>query len=200
MTPDQVLMAHVKDVCGSFIVEAVKSTPYPPALLAAITANETGGDATKTRFEAAVFGKLAKVMLSLEAAHPAMYGSIGAQDLYKWVVSPSRKFADSLLSLVNLATSWGPTQIMGYEALAGDFPLSEISNLNTHYSHVVNMLNEFQKRWHISTQIANGPTFANAEAFFRCWNTGGPTGQTADPAYVQNGFNRMSIYENLEAA
>jgi len=192
MTPDEILMAHVREVHGEFIADAVKGTPFPAALIAALDANETGGDATKTRFEPAVFGKLAKVMLSLEAEHPAQYGSIGAQDLEKWVVTPDRKFNESLLALVNLATSWGPTQIMGYEALAGEFAISQLTDPKFHFGHTVNLLDEFRKRFNLTVGIG-----AYWEPFFRCWNAGHPNGVTTDPLYVTNGLARGKIYEML---
>lgn len=201
MTPEETLMARVRDGCGGFIAEAVKGTPYPASLLAALTANESGGDATKTRFEPAIFAKFGQIVTALAAGHEARYGAIGAQDLLKWCapVSPDnragRSFAESVLSMVNLATSWGPTQIMGYEALAGGFPLSELTNLDWHFRHTVAMLDIFRRRWNL-IQSAVQTNWSN---FFRCWNTGRPDGQTADPQYVANGLARMAIYESLAA-
>jgi hypothetical protein len=208
------LMVHVKSVCGDWIAEAVDKTAYPASLLAALAANETGGDPTRTRFEPAVFGKLAKVIVGHEAGHDANYGSIGALDLLKWC-EPAQppgmapwKFADSLLALVNESTSWGPTQIMGYEHIAGDFPLSELVQLATHFGHAVNLLDGFRKRWNLPVSVAGivqlpaaGSTVPSTDGlwapFFRCWNTGAPGGQTADPQYVPNALARMKIYEGL---
>jgi len=51
------------------------------------------------------------------------------------------------------------------------------------------MLNDFQRRFGLSASDAAG--------FFRCWNTGSPTGKTFDPMYVPNGLSRMAIYEAL---
>ena len=189
VTPEETLMARVRDGCGGFIAEAVKGTRYPASLLAALTANESGGDATKTRFEPAIFAKFAKIIVAMEAGHEASYGAIGAQDLVKWCAPAGRSFAESVLSMINLATSWGPTQIMGYEALAGGFLLSELTSLDTHFKHTVAMLDQFRKRWNLTL-----PAFT---PYFRCWNTGRPDGQTADPQYVANGLARMATYERL---
>jgi len=35
------------------------------------------------------------------------------------------------------------------------------------------------------------------EELFRCWNTGRPYGKTYDPAYVETGLRRMTIYREL---
>lgn len=201
MTPDQELMLRVRNACGSYINAATEATPYPAAFLAALTANETGGILGKTRFEPTIFGKFGQIIVGHEAGHEATYGSIGALDLLKWCDPPQppgqppRKFTDVLIALVNLATSWGPTQIMGYEALAGGFALSRIVNVETHYAVVVEQLEIFRARWH----IVPGPGEPMAD-LFRCWNTGRPDGQTADPEYVPNGILRMGIYAGLPAA
>lgn len=198
MTPDQELMLRVRNACGSYIDAASESTSYPAAFLAALTANETGGILGKTRFEPTIFGKFGQIIVGHEAGHEATYGSIGALDLLKWCdpaqppgQSP-RKFTDALIALVNLATSWGPTQIMGYEALAGGFALSRIVNVETHYAVVVEQLEIFRTRWRLVDPMS--------AALFRCWNTGRPDAQTTDPLYVSNGLSRMDVYAALPAA
>ncbi len=191
-------MARVRDGCGGFIAEAVKGTPYRASLLAALAANESGGDATKTRFEPAIFAKFGQIVTALAAGHEARYGAIGARDLVKWCAPAGRGcgFAESTLSMINLATSWGPTQIMGYEALAGGFALSGITSLDAHFHHTVAMLDQFRKRWNLPSEgeLTDGAIFT---PYFRCWNTGRPDGQTADPQYVANGLARMATYERL---
>lgn len=194
MTPEETLMARVRDACGAAIAAAVKSTPYPASLLAALTANESGGDATKTRFEPSIFAKFGQIVVALEAGHETNYGAIGAQDLVKWCAKPGRSFAESTLAMVNLATSWGPTQIMGYEALAGGFPLGDLTDVDKHFPHTAEILDQFQGRWHLTIGIQ-----APWDPFFRCWNTGRPDGQTFDPQYVANGLARMATYERLLA-
>jgi hypothetical protein len=201
MTPEQQLMTKIKSQCGSWIDEAIAGTPYPAALLAALTANESGGDPQESRFEPKVFADLALVAIGRKAN----YGAIGRTNLIDWCSPsdpdrPPRSFSDALLALVNLATSWGPTQIMGYQALAGGYALSELPNLQTHFKHTVAMLEDFRTRFQIvASQAPGGPSpWPNSWAdFFRCWNTGRPDGQTADPQYVARGLDRMTIYGSL---
>jgi hypothetical protein len=205
MTAEQQLMQKIKSECGDFIAAVVQNTPYPPALLAALTANESGGNAAASRFEPAVFGDLAHVVTAAKAG----YGSIGRADLLAWCslgVAPDqvpdggpplerRGFADALLALVNLATSWGPTQIMGYQALAGRYPLGDLPNLTRHFPHTVAMLSDFSSRFAIAvTGDAGAEQWAK---LFRCWNTGRPDGQTKDPLYVSKGLDRMTVYSTL---
>jgi len=216
VTPEQQLMAKIKSECGDWIREAIAGTPYPEAFLAALTANESGGDTAAARFELRVFYELAFVILGRKAN----LGSTRAQDLLAWCDAPmqvavvdgrpvmgQRKFAESLLSLVNLATSWGPTQIMGYQALAGHYSLSELPNLQTHFKRTVVMLEDFARRFKLWETASGAPiggsgTWSYADSasvgkLFRCWNTGRPDGVTADPRYVDNGLDRMGIYSTL---
>lgn len=221
MTPEETLAKHVHDVCGPWIDEAVAGTPYPASLLGALSANESGGDPAKSRFEPAIFGKLARVIVGHDAAHEAHFGSIGAQDLKAWcdpvvpivggehvetVVTTRRPFDQSLLALVNLATSWGPTQIMGYEALAGNFDLSDLVDLKKHYPHAVRMLADFEKRFNLPPSLSPrpaaplggpGPDIGDWSSYFHCWNAGSPNAPTADPNYTANGLARMKLYEQV---
>jgi hypothetical protein len=197
MTPEQTLMEKVKNVYGTWIDAAVAGTPYPAAFLAALSANESGGDPNVSRFEAAVFGELAFTLIGRRTN----FGAIAAADLATYV--DSEELGTAVQSLVSLATSWGPTQIMGYQALAGKYPLGDLPNLQKHFQHTIEMLDDFRRRFGIpiarnieeSSLYQNVPF--NAEPFLRCWNTGRQDGTTADPKYVANGFNRLLIYEAL---
>src|ERR1700690_2893602 len=180
------LMQRVKSVCGSWIDEAVAGTPYPAALLAALAANETGGDPTKSRFESNVFGQLCQVVTN----GPPFFGSIERSVLLFGAQLPGGEAIHAILYLRNLATSWGPTQIMGYQAIAGKYDLAELTSLNTHFHHTIEMLEGFRKSFHLLTADPWDP-------FFRCWNTGRPDGKTFDPAYTANGLARIQIYESL---
>jgi hypothetical protein len=205
MGADQQLMMHVRDVCGSWIDAAVRGAKSPSAFFAALVANESGGDPTVARFESHTFAQLARVLVGHVAAfgadqgHRATFGAIGAEDLEGYLENygtPAGTPASHVvLALVNLATSWGPTQIMGYEALAGKYSIDELVNLETHFRHAVEMLTAFQKRFNLPS--LNGTMPGPAAAYFRCWNTGRPDGTTFDPQYVPRGLTRMGIYLDL---
>jgi hypothetical protein len=188
MTPEQELMQKIKAACDPWILDAINRTPFPAALLAAITANESGGNPAAARFEPAVMGQLAMVL----TGRRANYGTIGAQDIADYIVTAgSVAAADVARTLINLSTSYGPTQIMGYEALAGKYGIADLSNLQKHYPRAVAMLEDFRKRFDIAT---DGSDWAE---FFDCWNTGRPHAQTADPQYISRGLARMTLYTTL---
>jgi hypothetical protein len=189
---DRDLMAKIKTICGPWIDKAAAGTPYPAAFLAALTANESGGDIYATRLEPNVLGQLAFVFLGRKPE----FGAITQNSLTDYVaeVSPSsnpRQQQRALLAeLVELASSWGPTQIMGYQALARKYPVGDLPTLDRHYPHTIDMLDDFAKRFELATD-------AGMALFFHCWNAGSPTGRTFDPQYTSNGLSRMAIYQTL---
>ena len=183
MTPEQELMTKIKTDCGPWIKDAIDGTPFPAELLAAITANESDGDPTKQRFEAKVFGQLAQVLVGQKAN----YGAIGGEDLAGQLPQGIR---DAILQLMSLATSYGPMQIMGYQALAGGYDVAELPDLQTHYRRAVKILEDFDKRYQLSARSQWG-------LFFHCWNAGSPTAPTYDPTYTSRGLDRMGIYRLL---
>jgi hypothetical protein len=184
MTPDQQLMQKVKEVYGSFIDAAVDGTPYPAAFLAALAANESSGDPAVARFEPAVFWQLSFTLINRKQN----FGAIKPDDLAHYLAAPEDP-RTAVLALVNLATSWGPTQIMGYQALAGKYPLAELPNLQTHFPHAIAMLKDFNSRFSLGQDW---------NPYFHCWNGGSPTAATFDPNYTAKGLDRMTIYEALE--
>lgn len=195
---DAQLMLAIKVKYGEWIDTAVEGTPFRASLVAALVANESGLDDAAQRLEPAVLSALTLVLIGRKAN----FGSIGGQDLKKWLgriqldgqISPPVAIG---LGLANLASSWGPTQIMGYQALAADYPLSDLTNIQTHFRHTVEILADFQKRFGLVAPI--GQVQSDGALFFTCWNTGSPTGKTFDPAYADNGMRRLELYEDLEA-
>lgn len=187
MTPELELMQRVKIVCGDHIDAAVRGTVYPAALLAALTANECGGNPGEVRFEPNVLWPLTFTLIGRKAN----YGAIGGRDIEEFIPA-SFGPKESAIALVNLASSWGPTQIMGYEALAWHVSLSEIAQLEKHYPYTVRMLEDFRKRFGLP-----GGSGADFTAYFDCWNTGRVHARTADPQYIPNGLARMGLYAQM---
>lgn len=199
---EQSLMASIREKYSPSILPACQATPFPASLLAAITANETGIDPTKTRFESSVFVELGQVL----AGWRPNFGSIGAQDIEAFVMFPDTiypKPSRVLTDLMNLATSWGPTQILGYEVLGfrGSVlvegyrnSIATLTRLDTHYTTAVALLAQFKREFHLPDPAVD------ASGYFHCWNSGSPGGRTFDPNYAANGIRRMKIYESLPAA
>lgn len=174
---------------GRFIDRAIAGTPYPAGLLGALVANEAGLDEKAQRFEPGDFWQLAFVAIGRKAAHDrSTFGAIGRQDLLDSITLVG---LGAIGQLVDLASSHGPLQIMGYEALAGKFPLAELSDPNKCFIHGRAMLEAFRVRWQLALPALDyAPWFA-------CWNTGRPDGKTFDPDYAAKGCARLAIYEAL---
>jgi hypothetical protein len=195
---DQELMAKIKSDYGVAIKAACEPVGLPEAFLAALIANESGGNNDAKRFEPHVLVALWEVLLGRTTA----YGSIRGPAVLQFVaglessqgqgtlVAPKSLPPDTYNRLDYLATSWGPTQIMGWHSLEPDSKVKTPPVLwGTWLAETVRLLGDFAKQFTIDWQ--------NPEAFFRCWNGGHPTAATFDPKYVPNGLARMAIYQAL---
>lgn len=189
---DQELMGAIQHKYGEWIDEACRGTAFPSALLAALVANETGLEEGATRFEPGVYQDLSLVAIGRRAA----FGEIGGADLQKYLHGLTAQAA--ILAVFNLATSWGPCQVMGWQALARGYPLAELSNLETHFIRVVEVLRDFGKQFPAIVPPAGVEIATGAwQPWFRCWNGGHPDAKTFDPNYAANGVRRLALYESL---
>jgi hypothetical protein len=200
---DLELMRKIKSELGDYIAGAVEGTPFPPSLLAALSANESSGVANAQRFEPAVFAELAEVLV-LQRPSYSPAGSkraLTAGDLQQacWPQSspvPGKSsdvftFPQGVLALKNLATSFGPTQIMGWHSVELTFPLGDLCNLATHFERTVQLLQWFKDRYHLGNDLV---------AYFHCWNTGSPTAPTFNPNYIRDGLDWKRLYESIPDA
>lgn len=186
MTPaDVALMAKIRASYGSAISEACTTTPVTVAFLAALIANESGGNRDAKRFEPAVLISLWNVLQGRATA----FGKYTGANLLAFIQSPASGVTSSatqaMVRLDSLATSWGLTQIMGYNVLPlepQNLAIPAIALRNT-----AALLEDFCKRF----QLDPAKDFAK---LFTCWNAGHPDGVTADPNYVSNGLARLAIY------
>jgi hypothetical protein len=167
------LVSRVYTRCNEFIQEACRSAPAPEEFLGALTANESGGDATAVRFEPSVYRRLRAVA----AGELPRYGGITAPAL--------SHLADE--DLRELASSWGFVQIMGLHVLGRNRTVRDLLDPRFHYQFANQLLAEFAKSYQLDLS-------RDFEKMFRCWNSGRPEGRTADPAYVEKGLRRMELY------
>jgi Transglycosylase SLT domain len=194
---NQDLMQSIKAKWGAMITAACKVSSVPEAFLAALIANESGGDPNAKRFESHVLLALWEVLLGRKAS----YGSIGRSMLVGFVSGvspqpvqvPASLPADTYQRLDSLATSWGLTQVMGFNVIEqGSVDKLKDPQSSLHVTTV--MLGQFVHRFQLDPITDFPPMFA-------CWNTGGPDpAKTFDPNYVPNGLERMKIYAALVAA
>ena len=173
-------MARLHQSLGQAFARATAATRLPPAFLAALVANESGGRSNASRFEQAVYGALQMVR---QGRRPRYGGFIREQLQDK---TPGELRA--------LATSWGLTQIMGFNAaargIAVGFTGESLLDHETHLALAVQMLSEFAERFKLDL----ARDFA---ALFNTWNTGSPDGRTYDPEYVPRGLRRLELYQDL---
>jgi hypothetical protein len=194
---DTELMQSIKEKWGATIAEACSTSSVPAAFLAALVANETGGNSNAQRFEKGVLASLWEV---LQGRSPA-YGSIQRLSLVGYVTGlavppinvPASLPADAFQRVDALATSWGLTQIMGYHILESGVAVKTIQGLQDppmHLAMALRMLAGFASHFQLDVT-------KDFEQMFRCWNGGHPTATTFDPNYVPNGLARMQEWASL---
>lgn len=205
---ERALVQRVFDRCHLRIEAACAASSVPPAFLAALTANESGGNPDAARFEPAVYRHLKAVA----AGESPAYAGVRAQDLGPEVEDKLHPKADEFHprhltppfaanhaaelaelqddALRELATSWGYTQIMGYHVVGRGRSVRDLVDPGRHYPIAIELIAEFAAGY----QLDLGNEF---EEMFRCWNTGRPYGQTYDPAYVEKGMRRLAIYREI---
>jgi hypothetical protein len=192
---DRRLMLLIHSRWGAAILTACRYSAILPEFLAALVANETGGDNTKPpRFEEPAYLHLCAVQAGeaspADVLHhrPAHYGSIVQHQLLG--------FSDAELRA--LASSWGLTQVMGYHVLtdphiASGAPANpqRLADPGVSLPYSLGLLGGFVKEFGLQPKC-------DFECLFRCWNTGQPHGKTFDPQYVENGLRRLVIYREVQ--
>lgn len=198
------LMKSIQEKFGATIADTCRlAGGLQESFLAALIANESGGDPLAKRFEIGVLHSLWEVLQNRKSA----YGSIGREAILFYLAPSSIEIPRDVSALTNflmdalraidaLATSWGLTQIMGYEILDqrltgpnGLHPaVMETPGVSLRYTAI--MLAQFASR----NGLDLGKDF---QQLFDCWNTGRPHAPTADPEYIPKGLARMKIYEGL---
>jgi hypothetical protein len=191
---DLELMQSLKERFGETITAACSGTSVPAAFLAALIANESGGNVNAKRFEHTVLAAIWEVLLGRKAA----YGSIARASLVGYVTGisvpainvPANLPANAFQRVDALATSWGLTQIMGYHALEFGVEINNLISPGGGLDIATKMLAGFAHQFSLDVT-------KDFEALLRCWNGGHPTAQTFDPQYVPNGLARMNLYAGL---
>ena len=88
--------------------------------------------------------------------------------------------------LKNLASSWGPFQLMGYKCLALGVNISDIRGNDALYWGVF---------W-INKEYGDYLRQNKFEEAFRIHNTGSPTGKTYNSNYVSEGLTHIAYFKN----
>ena len=188
--PNAALMVMIRSKWGAAIAAACAASAVPESFLAALVANESGGDPSKTRFEPGNFAEMCEVM----AGKRAHFESLGSQDLFPpvaWTLSAG------LARMVSFATSYGLTQIMGFQVLPFHRSLAILTDTAEHLKFAVELLEQFAARWDLKLDEGADRVLPGSDLnkLFACWNCGQPFPEkTFDPHYCANGILRMGLY------
>ena len=209
-TSEARLLARVHDGCGSQIAAACAFSSVPPAFLAALTANESGGNPRAARFEPAVYRHLVAVVSGARPRYAGITDDALAAEIADMLHPKAAEYHARYLTppfdanhqrdlaalpdeaLRELATSWGYTQIMGYHMVARAGTVRDLLEPARHFRIALELLAEFIEEFQLD------PTREFAEMFC-CWNTGQPYAHTFDPHYVERGLGRMDLYARVSA-
>lgn len=190
-------MQHIHDKWGALIAAAAHTTTVTESFLAALVAGESNGDPTAKRFEPSVFERLLEVCVGKRAAFtvPGINRPLGVADLLGFIGTHPGSFVQGLQNTVDLATSFGLTQIMGWHAveLYRELDLEKMkTDPQVQLNFTINLLVVLANKYDLNLA-------RETEAMFTCWNTGEPDGHTYDPNYVANGQRRIQIYQQITA-
>ena len=169
---DDILMLQLYHSMQRQLWEASYGTAIPETYLAAVISLESSppGNWESERFEAHIYQRL----LALKRGERS-FGSISRREILKYSDKEIRQFA----------TSYGPTQMMGYHCLKLNCSISDLKG-------------PYHLQWAIAWMEKTYASYArrgNWEACFRIHNTGRPKGRTYHRDYVRKGLERMRYYE-----
>ena len=175
-------MRSIREICGRQIEEAAGGDAVLSALLAAITANESGGHRQAYRFDPANHERLAALLRGGEAE---VDGVTGAQ--LEKCLSAARTEAERAALLKKLAGLHGYTQIAGHHSIAWKAPIEELTEKGKHFSFAVLLLERYCREFGLKPG-------EHAAELGRCWNAGHPYGKTRSALYSWRLRERMKIY------
>ena len=140
-------------------------------LKALIALESSGRKPVPSRFEKHVFQRLKKARDGSKKS----YEGIDQKDL--------KNASDEALK--NLASSWGPFQLMGYQCLQLGITVADVRGDDAIY---------WGAKW-INEEYGKKLRQGKFEQAFRIHNTGSPTGRTHDPSYASKGLRYMDHFK-----
>ncbi len=175
-------MRLIHETCGRLIAEATGGDAAVSSLLAAITANESGGCRQTFRFAPENYQRLVGL---LDGGEKQVDGVTRAQ-LETRLKAP-RTPADREALLKRLAGRHGYTQIAGYYSILWKEPVEALAEKARHFSFAALLLERFCHQFHLDPAV-------HAAEIGRCWNAGHPSGRTRSALYSWRLQERMRLY------
>jgi len=165
-------LANTEVNYGSEVDRIANEFGLPAHYLKALIVLECSGrKKVPSRYEKHVFHRLKKVREGKKSA----YEGITKEDI--------KDASDEALK--NLASSWGPFQLMGYQCLKLGINVSDVRGPDAVYWGV---------KW-IDEEYGYKLRQGKFDHAFRMHNTGSPTGRTHDPNYTKNGARYMEYFK-----
>jgi hypothetical protein len=179
-------MRSIRESIGVELAEAAKGDKDREALLAAITANESGGSRQAFRFDPETLQKLQALL----AGSVKDVEGLTKAHLEKRLQAEESDAARGEL-LKKLAGSHGYTLIPGYFSILAKTPLEALTDRNKHFHIALKRLEHFCKEFELDPA-------QHAAALGRAWNTGHPNGRTRSSLYSWRLQERMRLYREGE--
>jgi len=176
-------MAWIREACGAEIAEAAGGDRAMETLLAAITANESGGCRQAYRFAPENHERLSAL---LKGAEGEVEGVTGAQLEQRLAGAPNAAEREALLK--RLAGLHGYTLLPGYLSIGWGATLEELVEKTKHFRYAARRLEELCRRFGLD------PARQAAEVG-RSWSAGHPNGRTRSALYSWRLQERMRLYE-----
>lgn len=174
-------MRRIAETCGREIAAATGGDAVRGAMLAAITANESGGWRQTYRFVPANYQKL---MALLSGAESNLDGLTRGQLEKSLRVAASEGERTALLK--RLAGLHGYTQIAGYFSIIWKVPLDALAEKGRHFQLAARRLDELCREFQLDPAL-------DPVELGRCWNAGHPNGRTRSPLYSWRLQERMKL-------
>ena len=185
MEAERELMRRIREACGREIEAATNGDLTRAALLAAITANESGGSGSAYRFEPLIYSRL---QCLLQGEEQEVEG-VKREQIEKILRGVKSEFERAAL-LRKVAGRHGYTQIPGWCAVLWDAPLEDLTRKATHFGLALRRLEELCNCFRLDPE-------RDALDVGRAWSTGHPMGQTRSALYSWRLGLRRSLWEEM---
>ena len=176
------LMKSIHDSCRRDIGRAVRGDPEEHALLAALTANGSGGYSKACRFSPALHDALSGRLKGLRSSLPL----VPRRDLERYLETFGAA-GDREAALRQLATFHGLTQIAGFHCARWGVSVDELLDDSTHFSLAARLIAEFRAKSDLKLE-------RDLPALGRRWTAGRGLRDSGVSMYVGRLKMRFDIY------
>lgn len=179
-------MRAIRENCGASIAEASGSDAAWGALLAAITANESGGCRQTYRFAPENHQRL----IALLEGRETKVDGVTRMQLEKRL-SAAGSDAERVALLKKLAGLHGYMQIAGHHSIVWKATLEALVEKERHFQFAMLLLKGYCEEFGLEPA-------RHAAELGRCWNAGHPNGATRSPLYSWRLQERMRVWREVE--